>query len=233
MAGEKASRQAVRRLAEAARARGDRSKWFEDYYRLVDGKESEIPWADGVVNPNLTEWVAREQFRGGGRRALAVGCGLGDDAEYLASLGLSVAGFDVAPTAIEWCRRRFPGSKVEYLVADLFESPADWKGSFEFVLEAYTLQAIAPEYRREAMRAIASFVRQDGELLVICRGCETGQERQKMPWPVTREELAEFELAGLRRVAFEDYVDYRTGEDPIRRFRVHYRRQSVRGLEQT
>ena len=33
---------------------------------------------------------------------------VGDDAEYLASRMARVTAFDVSPTSIDWCRKRFP-----------------------------------------------------------------------------------------------------------------------------
>jgi 2-polyprenyl-3-methyl-5-hydroxy-6-metoxy-1,4-benzoquinol methylase len=48
-----------------------------------------------------------------------VGCGLGADAEYLASLGFDTVGFDISETAIRLARERFPGSAVRYVSADL------------------------------------------------------------------------------------------------------------------
>lgn len=39
-------------------------------------------------------------------RAVVIGCGLGDDAEYLASMGYEVTAFDISPTAIAMCHTR-------------------------------------------------------------------------------------------------------------------------------
>jgi hypothetical protein len=69
--------------------------------------EGDIPWADLAPNPSLVEWLDTHAVSG---RALKVGAGLGDDAEELARRGLAVTAFDVAPTAVESARRRFPES---------------------------------------------------------------------------------------------------------------------------
>jgi hypothetical protein len=68
-----------------------------------------------VPNPSLVVWLGAHAVSG---RSLKVGAGLGDDAEELARRGLAVTAFDVAPTAIERARRRFPESGVDYVVAD-------------------------------------------------------------------------------------------------------------------
>ena len=48
-----------------------------------------------------------------GKKALKIGCGLGDDAEYLTETGMEVTAFDISETAIRWCHERFPDSRVE------------------------------------------------------------------------------------------------------------------------
>ena len=211
----------ARRLAGAFIAKGDFTGWFEPLYASADADPRVIPWADMTVNPNLAEWLGRDNVQGDGRKALVVGCGLGDDAEELARLGFSVVAFDIAPTAIAWCRRRFPASPVDYCVADLFDPPPAWDAAFDLVLEAYTLQNFRPPLRQQAMRRIARFVAPGGTLVVIARGCDTAQDDKPIPWPIPRAEFETFREAGLTEVRFEDYMDQET--PPVRRFRVEYR----------
>jgi SAM-dependent methyltransferase len=216
------SRKIARTLAKEYIARGDPNAWFEALYTRAAGDPSIIPWADMKVNPNLEEWLSRREVRGGGRRALKVGCGLGDDAERMAGLGFEVTAFDISPSAIAWCKKRFPVSRVSYLVQDLFHSPQEWKGAFDFVLESYTLQVLTPDLRKLAMGCIGSFVAPGGRLLVIARGREVREPPGEMPWPLIREELEEFKTHGLRELAFEEYFDQE--DPPVRRFRVEYLR---------
>jgi 2-polyprenyl-3-methyl-5-hydroxy-6-metoxy-1,4-benzoquinol methylase len=216
-------RRLARALAAEAISQGKPLDWFETLYRKANRNESAIPWADLTVNPNLAQWLALAQIEGQGRKALVVGCGLGDDAEALASRGFQVTGFDISETCIAWCRRRFPTSQVEYLVADLFSAPSSWLRAFDFVLEAYTLQVLPENLRTTAARRIADFVAADGRLLVITRGRDVGDDPGKMPWPLVRGELAEFDRAGLTEVKFEDYSDAES--PPVRRFRIEYRRR--------
>jgi SAM-dependent methyltransferase len=197
--------------------------WFEALYQEANGDESIIPWGDMVPNPHLCEWHRRSGYNFEGKRCLKIGCGLGDDAEYLASAGGKVTAFDIAPTAIDWCRRRFRSSKVNYLVADLFKAAGGWHRAFDFVLEAYTLQVFPTDLRRQAMRCIADFVAPSGTLLVLCRGREETEPLSgPIPWPLTRAELECFGAYGLRELLFEDYMD--AEDPPLRRFRVHYLR---------
>ena len=177
--------------------------WFEDLYVTAQGDVSIIPWADLTPNPNLLTWLDPQSVHGQGKRALEVGCGLGDDAEELERQGFATTAFDISPTAIDWCRRRFPTSSVNYVTADLFTAPQDWVDGFDFVLESYTLQVLPPKLRLEAMRHIASFVSRGGTLLVIARGRDPSDPEGKMPWPLTKNELEVFRTSGLKEISFE------------------------------
>jgi 2-polyprenyl-3-methyl-5-hydroxy-6-metoxy-1,4-benzoquinol methylase len=218
------ARAKARQLAREFVQRGDATGWFEELYTQAQGNEQAIHWADMAVNSNLLGWLDRRNIQGKGKRALVVGCGLGDDAEELARRGFEVVAFDIAPTAIAWCRQRFPQSPVEYVVTDVFDPPGEWRGSFDFILEAYTLQVLPAEVRSRAMTSIAGLLAPGGMLLVICRGRSATDPPGELPWPLTTEELETLTSAGLRQGHFEDFFDQE--EPPVRRFRVEYQRVS-------
>src|SRR5688500_16295705 len=90
-------RAAARELAAAHVQRGDPLAWFDVLYRAAGGQASAIPWADLRPNPNLSDWLRVAALPPG--RALVIGCGLGDDAELLASLGWAVVAFDISAEA--------------------------------------------------------------------------------------------------------------------------------------
>jgi len=163
--------------------------WFERLYASAEAGEASVPWFRGGPNPFLAQWVDEHAGVGAGRRALVIGTALGDDAELLAARGFAVTAFDIAPTAIEGARRRFPASSVDYVVADLLDLPAQWRGAFDLVAEAITVQALPVSLRDRAIDAIASTVAPGGTLVVVS-GIHDGQgERDGPPWPLTREEL--------------------------------------------
>ena len=218
------ARARARQLAQKFIQHGDATGWFEHLYTQAQGNEQAIHWADMEVNPNLVGWLDRRNMQGKGKLALVVGCGLSDDAEELARRGFEVVAFDIAPTAIVWCRQRFPQSPVEYMVADVFDPPPAWRGSFDFVLEAYTLQVLPTDVRSKAIASIAGLLAKEGTLLVICRGCSAEEPQGNLPWPLTMEELNLFKSTGLWQGHFEDYFDQE--EPPVRRFRVEYQRAS-------
>lgn len=215
-------KEAVRRLIKDHYDRGDATGWFEALYASAGDDVSKIPWADKRPNRNLVSWIEREQLRGNGRSAMVVGCGLGDDAELLARYGFKVTAFDLSQSAIDWCKRRFAGSRVKYEQGDLLNLRADWKGAFDFVFEAYTIQPLPNSLRAKAIEGVASLVKPGGELLVICRGRDENEEAPELPWPLSPSEIAKFDAAGLKRLSSEDYMD--DEDPPIRRFRVLYQR---------
>ena len=204
-------------LAEEAHARGDETGWLEDVYAGAGDDPSRIPWADGLPNPNLVDWLDRSPSHGG--RCLVVGCGLGDDAEELARRGYDVTAFDVAPSAVSWARRSHPGSPVEYVAADLLHAPAGWTQAFDLVVEIYTVQVLRGEPRREAIMALPGFVAPGGRLLLIARGRDEDEPEGDLPWPLTKRELSTIAQL-LTTESFEDFID----AEGRRRFRVEWTR---------
>src|ERR1700692_94453 len=110
----------ARDLAAESRKAGDPTGWFEQLYQEQERGRKVVPWADLGTNPNLL------RFEGAGKPALVVGCGFGDDAEQLAAWGFEVTAFDVSPSAVRACKRRFPESRVEYETGDVLAPPEEW-----------------------------------------------------------------------------------------------------------
>ena len=217
-------RKTARDFAHQYIEKSDPLGWFEALYEKAGGETEIIPWADMTPNPGLIQWLDTHNIAGTRPSALEIGCGLGDNAEALARRGFAVTAFDISETAVQWSKRRFSGSMVSYEIRDLFRPPGSWQSAFDFVLESYTLQVLPPELRTRAIGAISRFVAPGGTLLVICRGREEGEDRGRMPWPLTKRELAHFGGNGLESVEFEDFMD--TEDPPVRRFRAVYRRPS-------
>jgi SAM-dependent methyltransferase len=212
----------ARELAAEYIGKGDPLGWFEALYREGEAGKSIIPWADARPNPLLVGFWGPHGFDTTGKRALVIAGGLGDDAEQLAEWRFKTISFDIAPTAIEMAKRRFPETRVEYVVADLFRPPSEWAGSFDFIFETNTLQALPPEMRPPAIEKIAQFLKPGGLLLVVARGREETEPEGDLPWPLTRRELDGFVRAGLHAESFEDFAD---PEPPwVRRFRALYKR---------
>ncbi len=203
--------------------RGDPTGWFEALYKEAAGNNELIPWADLEPNHYFKTWAEKTGLKGDGRTALVVGCGLGDDAKYLHDLGFKVTAFDISPTAIEWAKRLYREADIQFAVADLFESPKEWRRAFDFVLEIYTIQPLPLEMRPYVIDAIAAFVDDKGKLVVVTRGRQDDEEPDILPWPMSRRDLSRFNESGLTQTAFVEMPPVDDEEEP-HRFVVEYAR---------
>lgn len=182
----------------------DSTGWFEAVYANANHNPDAVPWANLSPYPEFIEWAQQNTIEGNGRQALVVGCGLGDDAEALANAGFDVTAFDISPTAIKWCRERFPDSDVAYQVADLFETDGSWQAAFDFVLEVRTVQSLPPPMHEDAMKHVAGHVAPGGTLLAICKGRLPETAVEGPPWPLTKRQLEAYQDSGLQEVAFAE-----------------------------
>ena len=138
------------------------------------------------------QWARARSLGGTGRTALVVGCGFGDDAEFVASLGCNVVAFDISPTAIDGARSRFPGSSVDYTPGDLLSPPASWRGAFDLVVEIYTVQPLHGTARTTALSMLPGLVAPGGTLVIIAHATEESapeRDPSSFPWPLTRAEI--------------------------------------------
>lgn len=213
----------TRNFAHASLASGDLTGWFERLYAAAEDGEEVVPWDRGAPHWLLVEWAERCELDGRGKRAVVIGSGLGEDAEYLARRGFATAGFDIAPTAIDAARRRFPGSPVQYLVADVLDPPVRWRGAFDLVVEIFTIQALPVSYRRQATHNVGTLVAPGGTLLVIAARDADDGDVDGPPWPLTRREIDAFAEYGIEPVRIEEIP---LPDDPdAHRWRAEFRRE--------
>ena len=118
---------------------------------------------------------------------LDAGCGTGENTLYVASLGLSVVGVDVAETALAIAREKAKSRNldVEFVSADAFQLQR-LERTFETVLDCGLLHTFDDEERPRYVASLASVTKRDGTLYVLCfsdEGPDTG------PHPISREQL--------------------------------------------
>jgi len=218
-------RERVRELQEEFAARGDVMGWFDALYREAAGDNEVIPWADLEPNSYFHKWAEANRLKGDGRTALVVGCGLGDDAKYLHDLGFKVTAFDLSPTAIEWAKKLYGDTDIQFEAADLFQPAPGWLGAFDFVLEIYTIQPLPLEMRPRVIDSIAAFVAEGGELVVVTRGRGDDEEPNTVPWPCSRRDLSRFSENVLVETGFVEIPPENEDEPP--RFVVRYLRPTA------
>ncbi|SPF79261.1 hypothetical protein ALP8811_03200 [Aliiroseovarius pelagivivens] len=177
------------------------SDWFEPLYSGASKSGDGVPWANMDTHPSFSRWLDVHPVSGEGKTALVVGCGMGDDAIKLESLGFAVTAFDVAASAIDLCKQRFPESTVEFLQADLLEDQPGWRGAFDFVLEIFTVQALPPKYESQLIESISDFVAPEGTLLVVAEVSDEARDFVNgPPWVLTPDHVEAFVSCGQQLI---------------------------------
>jgi SAM-dependent methyltransferase len=202
---------------------------FDAVYREADGDRGRVPWAHRRASPSMVNWMnaAAPRLLRPGARVAVVGCGLGEDAVFLADRGYDVTAFDVSQTAIDWAKRLHPRHAGLFEVADLLDLPGGMRHRFDLAVEVHTLQALPPACRADLAKGIADLLVHGGIVVACARGRGDNEPLEGLsgpPFPFTPAELAEtLETAGLEPVgevcSFDD-----DNEPPVRRLRAVYRR---------
>ena len=146
--------------------------------------DSPAPWDTGQPQPAVVRLASGGGFAGA---VLDAGCGTGENALHVASLGLPVLGFDVAETALAIARAkaRDRGIKVEFVAADALQLEALGR-RFDTVLDCGLFHTFDRDEQPGYVASLALATEHGGTLYVLCfsdEGPGTG------PHPITREEL--------------------------------------------
>jgi len=181
--------------------------WFDSIYTDAQGNHNNVFWADLEASPYLLQWLQACPDKAEGKKAIVVGCGVGDDAEALSEHGYEVTAFDISPEAIRLCKNRYPNTKVNYRVEDLFNYPSSWKESFDLIYECNTIQVLPGKYRIQARDAMVSLLAPKGHILVSCRSRLKGEQEDAIPLPLDKEEIDGFIRCGLSEKSFLAYDD--------------------------
>jgi SAM-dependent methyltransferase len=142
------------------------------------------PWDIGRPQPAIVRLASEGGFAGA---VLDAGCGTGENALHVASLGLSVLGVDVAETALAIARAKADdrGIEVGFAAADAFE--LERLGSrFDTVLDCGLFHTFDVDERPRYAASLASVTVHGGTVYVLCfsdQGPDTG------PHPVSQKEL--------------------------------------------
>ncbi|MFC0432803.1 bifunctional 2-polyprenyl-6-hydroxyphenol methylase/3-demethylubiquinol 3-O-methyltransferase UbiG [Kutzneria buriramensis] len=139
---------------------------YADYETLYQGKTINgpipfggIPWDIAAPQPSITGL----DFRGD---VLDVGCGLGDNAAFVAAQGLPVTAVDSSPTGIDLARKRFPDSGIRFSVTDAITLPGPTE-AFDTVLSCALLHCLAPADRIPHLHAVHRATRPGGVMHLI------------------------------------------------------------------
>jgi cyclopropane fatty-acyl-phospholipid synthase-like methyltransferase len=134
---------------------------FEAIYRA-----GAPPWDIGGPQPELVTLASEGEIVGD---VLDVGCGTGEKALYLASLGRRVMGIDAAPTAVARARAKAAerGLPAHFLVADALDL-ARIRRRFETVVDCGLFHTLEPEQRRPYAQSLCEVLSPGGTLHLLC-----------------------------------------------------------------
>ena len=178
----------------------EKKNFFESVYENADHDDlSSIPWATLAPNVYLKKHLSL-QGPVSGKKALVIGCGLGDDALILEKYGYEVEALDISPSAIALAKKRHPESKVDFHVGDIYNMPESSVGQYDFVYEGLTIQSLPPADREKLVGIIVSLVATGGELFVYAHTQDDTDNYGGPPWPLYADEFTLFEKEGLEQV---------------------------------
>jgi SAM-dependent methyltransferase len=143
------------------------------------------PWDIGQPQPAILRLASEGAFAGA---VLDAGCGTGENALHIASLGLHVMGIDVAETALASAREKAAdrGIEADFMVADALH--LDRLGQmFETVLDCGLFHSFESDERQEYVASLASVTGRGGNVYVLCFS-DVGPDRSG-PHPIRQEEL--------------------------------------------
>jgi SAM-dependent methyltransferase len=147
-------------------------------------RDGSAPWDVGRPQPAVVRVAAEGGFAGA---VLDAGCGSGENALHIASLGLPVLGFDVAETALAVAGGKAGdrGIEVEFIAADALRLEG-MRRRFETVLDCGLFHSFDGDERPGYVASLASMTNHDGTLYVLCfrdDGPDAG------PHPVRQDDL--------------------------------------------
>jgi SAM-dependent methyltransferase len=147
-------------------------------------QDGPAPWDIGRPQPVVVRLAAAGGFAGA---VLDAGCGTGENALHVASLGLPVLGVDVAETALTIARAKAAdrGIQAEFAIADALQLERLGR-RFATVMDCGLFHTFDGEERPGYVASLASVTEHDGTLHVLCfsdEGPDPG------PHPISRQEL--------------------------------------------
>ncbi|MCX5803014.1 MAG: class I SAM-dependent methyltransferase [Proteobacteria bacterium] len=128
----------------------------------------EIPWNIETPPDALAELVDSGKVTP--CKTIDLGCGAGNYAIYLASIGFDVTGIDISPVAIEIAEEnaKKKGVKWNFLVADVLGDLDEVKETFDFAYDWELLHHIFPDKRKKYIKNVYRIINPGGKYLSVC-----------------------------------------------------------------
>jgi cyclopropane fatty-acyl-phospholipid synthase-like methyltransferase len=122
------------------------------------------PWDTKAPKENVVTWQEAGLIHG---EVLDIGCGLGDNAVYLAQQGHSVTGLDISPTALITAQRRAAeaGVDIRFAVADATEL-VGYRAAFDTVIDSGMYHCLDDDDKHRYAAAVHRATRPGATLLL-------------------------------------------------------------------
>lgn len=129
---------------------------------------NKIPWNIETPPDVLVELVDSGKVKP--CKTIDLGCGTGNYAIYLASVGFDVTGIDISATAIKIAKEnaKKKGIKCNFLVANVLGNLNEVKEKFDFAYDWELLHHIFPKQRRIYIENVQRILNPGGKYLSVC-----------------------------------------------------------------
>ena len=151
------------------------------------------PWDTKAPKENVIAWQEGGWVHGD---VLDIGCGLGDNAIYLAKSGHSVTGLDISPTALSTAERRAKdaGVTVTFAVTDSTKLEG-YTDAFDTVVDSGMFHCLDDDGKRSYAAAAHRATRPGATLLISCFS-DANPPNEEWPRPAVSEQTLRDVLGG-------------------------------------
>lgn len=156
----------VQRMVDELAALGSLRDQMEQIYS--ETPPADIPWNIETPPKALVDLIDAGQIQP--CKAIDLGCGAGNYAIYLASLGFNVTGVDISPSAVALAEANAKQKDVacRFVAADVVGGLPEIAETFEFAYDWSLLHHVFPIDRKRYVETVCRLLAPGGKYLSVC-----------------------------------------------------------------